>query len=178
MESSDQATLPPGGSDEHQLATSHSLSPSTAPGPSPRNQVDPAIEQLSAPQIEVGRDHHTPAPEQDQRLSEHRALGSPEQESSKPSSGALGKAYKAHAEPSSPPHNTRQSPFIEHSFASRSSPEKGFLSDTTSKSPETMGSVLSKLERLEKRVSRASRDQAESPETIVSHRLSVSVFML
>lgn len=127
MKSSVQAALPPEGSEEHQLGTRHSLSPSTAPGPSTRNQVDPAIEQPPAPQVQPGLDHHrSPTPRQDTSLNEHKALGSPGQEPSKSSSGEVGKAYKGHAEPFASPQSTRLPPVIEHSFASRSSPTKNF----------------------------------------------------
>ena len=148
MKSSDQAALPPGGSEEDQLATRHSLSPSKASGPSPRNQVGPAVEQLSAFQVKPSR----------------KALHLPEQQSSKSIPGAYGKAQKAHAEPFISPQSTRQGPVVENFFASRSPPEMGFLSDTTSKIYESMGNVLSKFSKPRK------RDPPESPETTVSLR--------
>ena len=172
MKPSDQATLPPGGLDEHELGTRHSPPPSTAPNPSLRNQVDPAIER--PPQVEPGLDHQASTPEQDARLNEHEALHQPEQESPESRARALGKAVKAHAEPASSPHSTRQPPVIEHSFASRSAPRMGFLSDTASKSHETMGNVLSKLSKFREGRNRSSRDPAESPETTVSLRIPMS----
>ena len=172
MKSSDQAALPPGGLDEHELGTRYSPPPSTAPSPSLRNQVDTAIER--PPQVEPGLDHQSSTPEQDARLKEHKALHPPEQESPESRSGALRKAFKAHAEPFSSPHSTRQPAVIEHSFASRSAPQMGFLSDTASKSHDTMGNVLSKLSKFREGRNRSSRDPAESPETTVSLRLPMS----